>query len=75
MDIIQARPGWIEVIAGSMFSGKSEELIRRIRRATRQRTTVVGLRRGTYRFYTRDRDRAGNLERAPRRADARVAVR
>ena len=28
-----AQPGWIEVIAGSMFSGKSEELIRRLRRA------------------------------------------
>jgi thymidine kinase len=28
-----ARAGWIEVIAGSMFSGKSEELIRRLRRA------------------------------------------
>lgn len=26
--------GWVEVICGSMFSGKSEELIRRIRRAT-----------------------------------------
>jgi len=25
--------GWIEVVCGSMFSGKSEELIRRIRRA------------------------------------------
>src|SRR5512143_3723674 len=25
--------GWIEVVAGSMFSGKSEELIRRLRRA------------------------------------------
>jgi thymidine kinase len=25
--------GWIEVIAGAMFSGKSEELIRRLRRA------------------------------------------
>nr|MBA3295816.1 thymidine kinase [Acidobacteriota bacterium] len=33
MDITQSRPGWIEVIAGSMFSGKSEELIRRLRRA------------------------------------------
>src|SRR3954464_5632733 len=32
---VQHRPGggWIEVIAGSMFSGKSEELIRRLRRA------------------------------------------
>jgi thymidine kinase len=27
-------PGWIEVISGVMFSGKSEELIRRVRRAT-----------------------------------------
>jgi len=27
------RSGWVEVIAGSMFSGKSEELIRRVRRA------------------------------------------
>lgn len=26
--------GWIEVITGSMFSGKTEELIRRLRRAT-----------------------------------------
>ena len=29
----RAGTGWIEVIAGSMFSGKSEELIRRLRRA------------------------------------------
>lgn len=28
-----ARPGWLEVITGVMFSGKSEELIRRVRRA------------------------------------------
>lgn len=28
-----ARTGWIEVVAGSMYSGKSSELIRRIRRA------------------------------------------
>lgn len=27
------RQGWIEVIAGSMFSGKTEELLRRLRRA------------------------------------------
>ncbi|GGK07642.1 thymidine kinase [Lentibacillus kapialis] len=26
--------GWVEVICGGMFSGKSEELIRRVRRAT-----------------------------------------
>src|SRR5215210_9538896 len=42
MDITQARPnfGWIEVIAGSMFSGKSEELIRRLRRAQIARQKV-----------------------------------
>src|ERR671912_1547248 len=33
-------PGWIEVIAGSMFSGKSEELIRRLRRARIARLRV-----------------------------------
>lgn len=28
-----ARKGWIEVVCGSMFSGKTEELIRRLKRA------------------------------------------
>ena len=28
-----SRKGWIEVICGSMFSGKTEELIRRLKRA------------------------------------------
>lgn len=28
------RDGWVEVICGSMFSGKSEELMRRLRRAS-----------------------------------------
>ena len=32
--------GWVEVIAGSMFSGKSEELIRRLRRANIARQKV-----------------------------------
>src|SRR5438270_11618592 len=35
-----SRAGWIEVIAGSMFSGKSEELIRRLRRARIARQKV-----------------------------------
>lgn len=34
------RPGWIEVISGVMFSGKSEELLRRIRRAIIARKRV-----------------------------------
>lgn len=32
--------GWIEVIVGSMFSGKTEELIRRLKRAEIARQTV-----------------------------------
>ena len=36
----QAVPGWVEVITGSMFSGKSEELIRRVRRAQIARRKV-----------------------------------
>ena len=33
--------GWIEVITGCMFSGKTEELIRRLRRAKIAKQTVV----------------------------------
>ena len=43
MDVVRTPPvGWIEVIVGSMFSGKSEELIRRLRRAqiARQRVQI-----------------------------------
>lgn len=40
MPHVAANAGWIEVIAGSMFSGKSEELIRRLRRAKIARQKV-----------------------------------
>jgi thymidine kinase len=40
MDIISGHVGWIEVICGPMFSGKSEELIRRLRRALIARKRV-----------------------------------
>ena len=43
MDVVrQPTQGWIEVIVGCMFSGKSEELIRRLRRAqiAKQRVQV-----------------------------------
>ena len=33
MTLTPKNSGWIEVITGSMFSGKTEELIRRMRRA------------------------------------------
>ncbi|MCA1010913.1 thymidine kinase [Halobacillus halophilus] len=37
---VMKQSGWVEVICGSMFSGKSEELIRRVRRATFGNLTV-----------------------------------
>jgi thymidine kinase len=41
MDVVRTAPqGWIEVVVGSMFSGKSEELIRRLRRAQIARQKV-----------------------------------
>jgi thymidine kinase len=42
VDIVKGNMGWIEVIVGPMFSGKSEELIRRMRRAeiARQRVQI-----------------------------------
>ncbi len=41
--ILNSKSGWIEVICGGMFSGKTEELIRRARRAhiAGQRVVVV----------------------------------
>ncbi|MGD8869167.1 MAG: thymidine kinase [Gemmatimonadales bacterium] len=35
-----AQEGWVEVVSGVMFSGKSEELLRRVRRALIARKTV-----------------------------------
>ena len=40
MDIVTGHIGWIEVVCGPMFSGKSEELIRRLRRARIARKRV-----------------------------------
>jgi thymidine kinase len=40
MDIFTGQIGWIEAICGPMFSGKSEELIRRLRRAMIARKRV-----------------------------------
>ena len=40
MHVVQAGVGWVEVISGPMFSGKTEELVRRLRRARIARQTV-----------------------------------
>jgi thymidine kinase len=40
MDFVTGHMGWIEVVCGPMFSGKSEEVIRRLRRAMIARKRV-----------------------------------
>ncbi len=41
MHVVRQHTGWIEVICGSMFSGKTEELIRRLKRAMIARQKVA----------------------------------
>lgn len=41
MTLMPQNSGWIEVICGSMFSGKTEELIRRLRRAQIAKLSTV----------------------------------
>jgi len=43
--------GWIEVVTGSMFSGKSEELIRRLRRARYGNQKVVAFKHSSDKRY------------------------
>ena len=70
--MFQATPrdtGWIEVICGSMFSGKTEELIRRIRRAriARQKTIVfkprIDARFSAGHVVSHDQQKAGQVSR------------
>jgi len=46
--------GWIEVITGCMFSGKTEELIRRVRRARYANQPVVAFKPGIDVRYSED---------------------
>jgi thymidine kinase len=50
------RRGWIEIICGSMFSGKTEELIRRLRRAQ-----IANLRVGIFKPKTDNRFHPENI--------------
>ena len=55
--------GWIEVICGSMFSGKSEELIRRVKRARIARQRVVDvIRWAAWRVCVKDVVAAGGVK-------------
>lgn len=82
------RPGWIEVVTGVMFSGKSEEVIRRVRRAIIANKKVqvfkshLDDRYGLYQVATHDgltveaepADSAGEIMRRVRPDTAVVAI-
>jgi thymidine kinase len=57
--------GWIEVICGSMFSGKTEELIRRLVRAQIARQKVQAFKPAVDNRYGRDHVVAHNGQRIP----------
>ena len=63
------RSGWIEAICGSMFSGKTEELIRRLRRAE-----IAGQRVGVFKPRTDTRYHAADVVSHGGRAIRAVAV-
>ena len=74
---VKARSGWIEVITGSMFSGKSEELIRRLRRAQIARQQVQIFKPAVDNRYSDGRDRLAQRDEDPvdERGDGARALR
>lgn len=54
LHLVPRNIGWIEVITGCMFSGKTEELIRRLRRARYARQDVVVFKPGIDQRYSVD---------------------
>ena len=54
MNFTKGNLGWIEVVCGPMFSGKSEELIRRLRRAEIARQRVQVFKPGVDTRYAED---------------------
>ncbi|MBV8206843.1 MAG: thymidine kinase [Acidobacteria bacterium] len=54
MNLASRNIGWIEVVCGPMFSGKSEELIRRLRRAEIARQRVQIFKPGIDQRYSDD---------------------
>jgi len=55
MHVVHGETGWIEVICGPMFSGKSEELIRRLRRAHIARQPLMAFKPKIDDRYDRER--------------------
>ena len=74
MDFLAGNMGWIEVVCGPMFSGKSEELIRRLRRAMIARKRVQVDRLGP-RLLAREHDgEDAREELRPRPGDRKSVV-
>ena len=64
-NIVPKNAGWIEVICGSMFSGKTEELIRRLRRAQIARQKVAIFKPKIDKRYGTEYIVSHNLQRIP----------
>jgi len=64
-NIVPKNVGWIEVICGSMFSGKTEELIRRLRRAQIARQKVAIFKPKIDKRYGTEYIVSHNLQRIP----------
>lgn len=62
---LSTKPGWIEVITGCMFSGKSEELIRQIRRAELARQNVKVFKPKIDDRYSKDEVASHNNNKSP----------
>jgi serine protease len=58
-----------------LYVRRGKRHYRRVRRGSRRHKARLRLRPGVYRFYTRAKDKAGNREAAPHRADVRLVVR
>jgi len=65
LDAVSKDLGWIEVITGSMFSGKSEELIRRLRRAQIAKQSVAIFKPHIDSRYSNDHIVSHNEQRIP----------
>ncbi len=73
------RPGAAALLASGvasydLYMKRERGRYRRVRVATRRPSAKLRLRPGVYRLYTRARDRGGNLEGAPPKADVRLVI-
>ncbi|HAM34635.1 MAG TPA: thymidine kinase [Elusimicrobia bacterium] len=64
--------GWIEAVVGSMFSGKTQELIRRLRLATIARQKVQVFNHALDTRYSRDHIVSHDASKVPSRAVAKA---